>query len=585
MATEQDIIREFLVSLGFKVDKKGLKDFTGGVEQATKGVVKMVAAIEAGALSIGAGVAAMASHIESLGFAAQRAGASGNNMRALAGAAQDFGISADTALGSVQALKRAMDTNPGNQAWIRSFGVHLQDAQGHARDTVDVLTDLGQALHAKFGDNWAVESQIGQRLGIDYNLLKVLMDPAFAQRLQQIRAYSENNGFDKAAVGAHEFMKNLRQLRRTAEDVGIQIEASLQQKIGPQLEHFTKWAEQNAPMIADRVSDVANTIVDMGNKVAPAIEWVVDEMERLDKSTDGMSTKIIGYAAAFRILGGAAIIKGITSLAGALGGLASKAGTVGTAIEGSGLGALLTRLLPGATVAGGVAMALMPSELHDDTKDMDAIRSGKTKFIDTPNRGPIPVPRQGLPLNETNYGGDWADDHARREAMAMNFFMKMGWSKAQASGIVANLNQESSLRETAAGDHGAAFGIAQWHKERQAAFAQWAGHDMGQSTLMEQLRFVDYELRHGAERRAGALLAAASNANQAGEIVSRYYERPAAADLEAARRGAAAVTLNSAPVINISGVSGGANDTARAVREAMETSTMELIRNMAARHG
>ena len=53
-------------------------------------------------------------------------------MRALAGAAQDFGISADTALGSVQALKRAMDTNPGNQAWIRSFGVHLRDAHRSA---------------------------------------------------------------------------------------------------------------------------------------------------------------------------------------------------------------------------------------------------------------------------------------------------------------------------------------------------------------------------------------------------------------------------------------------------------------------
>lgn len=585
MAAEQDIIREFLVALGFKVDKKGLKDFTGGVEQATKGVVKMVAAIEAGALSIGAGVAAMASRIEQISFVAQRVGSSGNSLRALGGAAQDFGISADTALGSVQALKRAMDTNPGNQAWIKSFGVQLQDAQGHARDTVDVLTDLGQALHARFGDNWAVESQIGQRLGIDYNLLKVLMNPAFAQRLKEIRNYSEHNGFDKAAVGAHEFMENLRQLERTAEDVSIQIEASLQQKIGPQLEHFTKWAEQNGPMIADRISDVAASIVDMGNEVAPAIEWVVDELEKLDKSTDGMSTRIISYAAAFRLLGGAAIIKGITSLAGALGGLASKAGAAGTAIEGGGLRAFLTRMLPGATMAGGVAMALMPSELHDDTKDMDDIRSGKIKFVDTPNRGPIPVPRQGLPLNETNYGGDWADDNANRQAMAMNLFMKLGWSKAQASGIVANLDRESGLRETTTGDNGSAFGVAQWHKDRQAAFAQWAGHDIRQSNLMEQLRFVDYELRHGAEQRAGALLRASSNANQAGEIVSRYYERPAAADIEAARRGAAAVTLNSAPVINISGVSGGPNDTARAVRDALDESNSRATRNMAALHG
>jgi hypothetical protein len=43
-------------------------------------------------------------------------------------------------------------------------------------------------------------------------------------------------------------------------------------------------------------------------------------------------------------------------------------------------------------------------------------------------------------------------------------------------------------------------------------------------------------MRQGNERRAGTALAQATTAAQAGEIVSRLYERPAQADNEAAIR-------------------------------------------------
>jgi hypothetical protein len=110
---------------------------------------------------------------------------------------------------------------------------------------------------------------------------------------------------------------------------------------------------------------------------------------------------------------------------------------------------------------------------------------------------------------------------------------------------VANLQRESKPEPQAVGDSGRAYGVAQWHPDRQANFKAWSGKDIRDSSLMEQLQFVNYELTRGAEQRAGQLLRAAQNAQQAGEIVSRYYERPAQADLEAARRGAAAVTCSS----------------------------------------
>lgn len=118
---------------------------------------------------------------------------------------------------------------------------------------------------------------------------------------------------------------------------------------------------------------------------------------------------------------------------------------------------------------------------------------------------------------------------------------------------MANLKHESNLQSDAVGDQGQAYGIAQWHPDRQANFAQWAGKDIRQSTLADQLAFVHHELTQGAEQRAGQLLRASQNAQQAGEIVSRYYERPHDADGEALRRGQTAVSMSASTTIYVSG--------------------------------
>lgn len=126
---------------------------------------------------------------------------------------------------------------------------------------------------------------------------------------------------------------------------------------------------------------------------------------------------------------------------------------------------------------------------------------------------------------------------------AMDFFLNKGWSKEQAAGIVANLEHESRLNTQASGDKGKAYGIAQWHKDRQDAFRRWSGKDIRLSTLDEQLAFVDYELRTGAEKAAGNSLRRTTTASEAGSVVSRQYERPRDTEGEARRRGSTANTI------------------------------------------
>jgi hypothetical protein len=125
---------------------------------------------------------------------------------------------------------------------------------------------------------------------------------------------------------------------------------------------------------------------------------------------------------------------------------------------------------------------------------------------------------------------------------AIDFFVSKGWTKSQACGIVANLEKESNLNSSAVGDSGAAYGIAQWHRDRQDDFHAIFKKSIKGSTLLEQLEFVNHEL-HNKEKSAGNKLKQCNTANDAGSCISRYYERPADTANECKKRGDHARTL------------------------------------------
>jgi len=120
---------------------------------------------------------------------------------------------------------------------------------------------------------------------------------------------------------------------------------------------------------------------------------------------------------------------------------------------------------------------------------------------------------------------------------AVEFFQKQGWTKEQSVGIVANIKRESNFDHKAVGDGGKAFGLAQWHPDRQGEFNKLFGKPIQQSSFEEQLAFIHFELTRGNEQRAGNMLRNAQTGRDAAAIVSKHYERPAKRDFEANVRG------------------------------------------------
>ena len=263
-----------------------------------------------------------------------------------------------------------------------------------------------------------------------------------------------------------------------------------------------------------------------------------------------------------------------------------KGGTVGS-LAGGTIGAIAGSLLgPVGTLIGGMAGAWIGDKLGstvapyfkewtDSLKAADLpgiLKAGWDSFIDlatkafklTPAGQSASLIKDGYDwikqklsggdssyLYRKKYGGQGLDEPAQfgggsipkinpsdARSKAMDFFMseKGGkWTKEQAAGIVSNLEAESSFNHKIPGDGGRAYGIAQWHPDRQQVFKQAYGKDIRNSTYEEQLAFVNHELKNN-EKKAGNLLRKTTTPEQAGAVVSKHYERPAARESEAAKR-------------------------------------------------
>jgi len=119
----------------------------------------------------------------------------------------------------------------------------------------------------------------------------------------------------------------------------------------------------------------------------------------------------------------------------------------------------------------------------------------------------------------------------------------MGWTREQAAGIAGSFMQESGGKVDALNSSSGAYGLGQWLGSRRADFEKWSGHPLEGSSLDEQLRFFNYEVTQGKEQSAGKRLRAATTAEEAADIHSKYYERPGSAEANNARREAYAAQI------------------------------------------
>jgi hypothetical protein len=220
-----DVIKEFLVSLGYKVDENGERKFVDGVKNVTKEVAAMGLAAAAAAAAVAAAVVKMADQLEELYFMSQRTGAAAENIKAIGYAASQMGSSVEGARGSVESLAKFLRENPGGEGLLASIGVQTRDVNGALRDTTDIMKDIGKRLS---GMPQYRAISYANVFGIDYKTLMALergVDKFSGRYKDMLRRFGLNVG--EATKKSHDLMVSWRDMKEQAGILGTIVGTTL----------------------------------------------------------------------------------------------------------------------------------------------------------------------------------------------------------------------------------------------------------------------------------------------------------------------------------------------------------------------
>jgi hypothetical protein len=319
-----DVLREFLVSLGFKIDEAGWKKFTGAVAHAGAITADIGATVVEAATAIEVAVSRVARQYETLYYVSARTGQSAQYIQSAGFAFRQIGLSADDATSAIEGVAAAMRLNPGIAALFRG-----------ASKPEDIVKQIKGS-----GLPYSVAARLGEQAGIAEKTFQHLW--MFGQQEEQqaadhARRLSEAGiNADDASLRFTQFGRVLNILEDDFEILGTRIALDW---VGP---------TEKGVHVLDQ-----------------AVQW----FGRADKATQGWIGTLASLAVTLTGLFGAEKI--LSKLLG-FGGV-TLSGTVAKALFGKG------RLLKGGLIGGGVA--LLESMKEDNANPDHPLRTSLRKLF------------------------------------------------------------------------------------------------------------------------------------------------------------------------------------------------------------
>lgn len=305
-----DVIKDFLISLGFQVDESGAKKFDATIAATTLQAVKLGAAVEAAALSVVAFTAKIASGLDNLYWMSQRTGATVAGIQQIGFAVSQLGGTVDGARSSLESLAHFMRNNPGAEGFLNRLGVQTRDASGNMRDMASIFTGVGDKLRNM---PYYRANQYAQMLGIDENTLMAMrrgVGQFSAQHTQMAKAIGYNA--DAAAVSSNRFMTSLRSFGEMAGMARDKIGSNLAGGLSGSIDSLRKQVIDNFPKIEAALTGgiklilwLADTIGKVVFRLIEAAADIRDWWNTLDKSTRQLIEIFGGLVVAWRVLNSA----------------------------------------------------------------------------------------------------------------------------------------------------------------------------------------------------------------------------------------------------------------------------------------
>ncbi|MDK6285763.1 hypothetical protein QP092_24765 [Klebsiella pneumoniae] len=316
-----ETLKDFLISLGFKVDEAGARKFDAVVAGTTLKAIELGVKVEAAALSVVAFTAKIASGLDDLYWASQRTGATVEGIKQIGYAVSQVGGSVDGARGSLENLARFMRNNPGAEGFLNRLGVQTRDASGNMRDMATIFTGVGQRLSSM---PYYRANQYAQMLGLDENTL-MAMRRGIGQFSGEYTAMAKAIGYnaDVAAVSSNKFMTSLRSFGLMAGMARDKIGSSLADGLAGSLDRLRRQILENFPKIEGAITGTVKGILWAGEMVGRVIyrliqlgQGISDWWDSLDKQSQQLIELIGALTAAWWMLNRAMLASPITWILG-----------------------------------------------------------------------------------------------------------------------------------------------------------------------------------------------------------------------------------------------------------------------------
>lgn len=509
---------------GAKLKKTG-KDGAEGFETVAKSAVKFLALL-GGTMAVKRFAEQMIESSAALDRFSKNLGDSANTVSAWSNAAELAGGTAEGLQGTMDMLSKSqtelqLTGQSGLIPYFSALGMSLADTQGKARPVNDLLLELSDRF-SKMDRTTA--NNMGRMMGIDQGTMQLLLKGRSEVELM-IRRQKEYGAVTKQqAEEASRLKLAMTDSRQSFEAFGRELLSAATpalEKLFAVFAEFGAWCRENKEfvnafltIIAVGLGAVAAATIPINLTVvavlalAAAIAALWQDYQTWKRGGDSF-IDWGKWEPGFKLAGNA-----IRWLKDALGDIIYRA-----------------------IAAADVLAAVFAGDWKRAKFAAGEFISGNGKKYG--EEVPIPAATPGT----STTGAAGAATGGSGQAAAMAYFQAQGWSKEQAAGLAANISRESNFNPAAVGDNGKAYGIGQWHPDRQAEFKKRFGKDIQGSTLEEQMAFMQYELTQGNERKAGNILRGTTGAAEAAAAVSTHYERPSDKAGEAAKRGQLALAM------------------------------------------
>lgn len=337
------VLREYLVKLGFDVDKAKLKKFTDAVEESVKRITLVGVAMGAAATAVAAGVTKIGNQYDQLYFAAQRLKSTTETVDALRKGMYEVAGSSSlvtNALEAFSATGRRFPTVIANMVGNAGFGRVKLDTKDYGQTLLNLLDVWKQVWETGPRGQITVMARAGL-LGIDPDTVDALIKnlPELHAAVQRNRDLNKMLGLDeKSADVAHQFMVQIRAIldvfNKFGSVIGLRFFADMQKTFS------LFWTElgKNPAALQASLKGVADWLANVATSIAIFLIKAIEFFSNLDHATGGLSTKLIVLATLLHFTGIDRVFLTLIGLVGQLGssflGLVAAGGPIALVIAG-----------------------------------------------------------------------------------------------------------------------------------------------------------------------------------------------------------------------------------------------------------